>query len=336
MMKGKKWKRLVMGVTAVLAAGLIAGCGGGGGQKKAEDGKKMYKIGIVQLVEHNALDAANKGFVDGLKKRGYEEGKNIEIDRQNAQADQSNLANISQRFISNKANLICAIATPAAQTVANATKDIPIVGTAITDYESAKLVKSNAKPGGNVTGTSDMNPIKEQVDLLKKLVPEAKTVGVIYCSSEVNSEVQVKAMKAYAETKGLKVETATISTVNDIQQAAQSLVSKVDAFYAPTDNVLASAMPTLLSVTDPAKKPVICGEENMVKAGGLATYGIDYYKLGLQTGDMGADILDGKKKPADMPIQTAKDLKASVNKKNADALGVKIPDDVMKSAEIVQ
>ena len=259
MMKGKKWKHLIMGVTAVLTAGIIAGCGGGGGQKKTEDGKKMYKIGIVQLVEHNALDAANKGFVDGLKKRGYEEGKNIEIDRQNAQADQSNLANISQRFISNKANLICAIATPAAQTVANATKDIPIVGTAITDYESAKLVKSNAKPGGNVTGTSDMNPIKEQVDLLKKLVPDAKTVGVIYCSSEINSEVQVKAMKAYAETKGLKVETATISTVNDIQQAAQSLVSKVDAFYAPTDNVLASAMPTLLSVTDPAKKPVICG-----------------------------------------------------------------------------
>ena len=335
MMKGKKWKHLIMGVTAVLTAGIIAGCGGGG-QKKTEDGKKMYKIGIVQLVEHNALDAANKGFVDGLKKRGYEEGKNIEIDRQNAQADQSNLANISQRFVSNKVNLICAIATPAAQTVANATKDIPIVGTAITDYESAKLVKSNAKPGSNVTGTSDMNPIKEQVDLLMKLVPNAKTVGVIYCSSEVNSEVQVKAMKAYAETKGLNVETATISTVNDIQQAAQSLVSKVDAFYAPTDNVLASAMPTLISVTDPAKKPVICGEENMVKAGGLATYGIDYYKLGLQTGDMGADILDGKHKPADMPIQTAKDLKASVNKKNADALGIKIPDDVMKSAEIVQ
>ncbi len=336
MMKGKKWKHLIMGVTAVLTAGIIAGCGGGGGQKKTEDGKKMYKVGIVQLVEHNALDAANKGFVDGLKKRGYEEGKNIEIDRQNAQADQSNLANISQRFISNKSNLICAIATPAAQTVANATKDIPIVGTAITDYESAKLVKSNAKPGGNVTGTSDMNPIKEQVDLLMKFCPNAKTVGVIYCSSEVNSEVQVKAMKEYAASKGLKVETATISTVNDIQQAAQSLVSKVDAFYAPTDNVLASAMPTLLSVTDPAKKPVICGEENMVRAGGLATYGIDYYKLGLQTGDMGADILDGKKKPADMPIQTAKDLKASVNKKSADALGVKIPDDVMKSAEIIQ
>ena len=336
MMKGKKWKRLVMGVTAaMLTAGLIAGCGGGG-EKKAEDGKKMYKVGIVQLVEHNALDAANKGFVDGLKKRGYEEGKNIEIDRQNAQADQSNLANISQRFISNKSNLICAIATPAAQTVANATKDIPVVGTAITDYVSAKLAKSNEKPGGNVTGTSDMNPIKEQVDLLMKLCPNAKTVGVIYCSSEVNSEIQVKAMKEYAESKGLKVETATISTVNDIQQAAQSLATKVDAFYEPTDNVIASAMPTLLTVTNQAKKAVICGEANMVKAGGLATYGIDYYKLGLQTGDMGADILDGKKKPADMPIQTAKDLQATINKKNAEAIGVKIPDDLMKSAEIIQ
>lgn len=333
MMKGKPWKRLIVGVAAVMAAGLFAGCGG---EKKAGDDKKVYKVGIVQLVEHNALDAANKGFVDGLKKRGYEEGKNIAIDRQNAQADQSNLANIAQRFVSGKADLICAIATPSAQTIANATKDIPVVGTAITDYESASLVQSNAKPGGNVTGTSDMNPVKEQVDLLMQLCPNVKTVGVIYCSSEVNSEVQAGAMRAYAETKGLKIETATISTVNDIQQAAQSLNTRVDAFYAPTDNVIASAMPTLLSVTDPAKKPVICGEENMVKAGGLATYGIDYYKLGLQTGDMGADILDGKRKPADMPIQTAKDLRATINKKSADALGVKIPDSLMKSADIVQ
>ena len=330
----KKFRALILGAATLLTAGLLAGCGAD--QSAGSSGAKSHKVGIVQLVEHNALDAANKGFVDGLKERGFEEGKNIEFDRQNAQADQSNLQNIAQRFVSAKLDLICAIATPAAQTIANATKDIPIVGTAITDYEGAKLVASNKEPGRNVTGTSDMNPINEQVDLLIKLCPNAKTIGTIYCSSEVNSEVQVKAMKEYAASKGLKVETATISTVNDIQQAAQSLVSKVDAFYAPTDNVLASAMPTLLSITDPAKKPVICGEENMVKAGGLATYGIDYYKLGLQTGDMGADILDGKKKPADMPIQTAKDLKASVNKKSADALGVKIPDDVMKSAEIIQ
>ena len=331
---GKKWKKVAMGITAMLAAGMIAGCGGG--EKKAGEVKKMYKVGIVQLVEHNALDAANKGFVDGLKKRGYEEGKNVSLDRQNAQGDQSNLANIAQRFVSSKVNLICAIATPSAQSMANATKDIPIVGTAITDYESAKLVQSNAKPGGNVTGTSDMNPIKEQVDLLMQLCPKAKKVGVIYCSSEVNSEIQVKAMAEYAVSKGLTVETATISSVNDIQQAAESLVSKVDAFYEPTDNVIASAMPTLLAITDVAKKPVVCGEVNMVKAGGLATYGIDYYKLGLQTGDMGADILDGKKKPADMPIQTSKELKVTINKANAAKVGVTVPEALMKSAEIVE
>ncbi|MBQ3864088.1 MAG: ABC transporter substrate-binding protein, partial [Schwartzia sp.] len=237
MFMGKKLKKIAMGLTAVLAAGIIAGCGGGSSSDKQSAEKKQHKIGIVQLVEHNALDAANKGFVDGLKKRGFEEGKNITIDRQNAQADQSNLQNIGQRFVNNKVDLICAIATPAAQTVANMTKDIPIVGTAITDYVGAKLAASNEAPKGNVTGTSDMNPIKEQVDLLMKIYPNAKTVGVVYCSSEVNSEVQVKAMKEYAESKGLKVETATISTVNDIQQAAQSLVGKVDVFYEPTDNI---------------------------------------------------------------------------------------------------
>ena len=332
MFMSKKFKLLTLGLAAALSVGIVAGCGS---QNAANNDKKNFKIGIVQLVEHNALDAANKGFVDGLKERGYEEGKNITIDRQNAQADQSNLQNIGQRFVNDKVDLICAIATPAAQTVANLTKDIPIVGTAITDYEGAKLVASNNAPKGNVTGTSDMNPVKEQIDLLMKLCPNAKTIGTIYCSSEVNSEVQIKAMKEYAESKGLKVEIATISTVNDIQQAAQSLVGKVDVFYEPTDNIIASAMPTLTAITDPAKKPVICGEPNMVKAGGLATYGIDYYKLGVQTGLMAADILEGKAKPADMAIQLAKDLKVTVNKANAAALGITIPDDVLNGADVL-
>ena len=330
-----RMKKITLGLTAVIAAGIIAGCGGGD-KPAGNETKKQAKVGIVQLVEHNALDAANKGFVEGLKKRGYEEGKNISFDRQNAQADQSNLQNIAQRFVNNKVDLIYAIATPAAQTVANVTNSIPIVGSAITDYESAKLVASNAKPGRNVTGTSDMNPIKEQIDLLIKLCPNAKTIGSIYCSSEVNSEIQIKAMRAYAESKGLKVETATISTVNDIHQAAQSLIGKVDAFYEPTDNVISSAMPTLASITNEAKKPIIVGEPNQVKNGGLATYGIDYYKLGMQSGEMAADIIDGKKKPADMPIQTAKELKVTINQKNADALGIKIPESLLKDAEIIK
>ena len=330
MVFSKKMKMAALGMAALFSFGLLGGCGS---NNQASSGQKT--VGIVQLVEHDALDAANKGFRDALKERGYEEGKNLKIDNQNAQADQSNLQNIGQRFVSNHVDLIYAIATPAAQTVANLTKDIPIVGYAITDYVGAKLVKSNDAPGGNVTGTSDMNPIKDQVDLLIKLCPNAKTIGCVYTSSEVNSEIQFKAMKEYAESKGLKVEAATISNVNDIQQAAQSLVGKVDAFYLPTDNVIASSMPTLISVTEAAKKPVICGESNMVKAGGLATYGVDYYELGRQSGFMAADILDGKSKPADMKIEFAKVLKAVVNKTNADKLGITIPADVLKDAEVL-
>ncbi len=330
MVFSKKMKMAALGMAALFSFGLLGGCGS---NNQATSDQKV--VGIVQLVEHDALDAANKGFRDALKERGYEEGKNLKIDNQNAQADQSNLQNIGQRFVSNHVDLIYAIATPAAQTVANLTKDIPIVGSAITDYVGAKLVKSNDAPGGNVTGTSDMNPIKDQVDLLIKLCPNAKTIGCVYTSSEVNSEIQFKAMKEYAESKGLKVEAATISNVNDIQQAAQSLVGKVDAFYLPTDNVIASSMPTLISVTEAAKKPVICGESNMVKAGGLATYGVDYYELGRQSGFMAADILDGKSKPADMKIEFAKVLKAVVNKANADKLGITIPEDVLKNAEVL-
>ena len=329
---GKKIKAAALCAVAAMSFGLLAGCG----SDNAAKSDKAYNVGIVQLVEHDALDAANKGFVDALKERGFEEGKNLTIDQQNAQADQSNLQNIGQRFINNKVDLIYAIATPAAQTVANLTKDIPIVGSAITDYEAAKLVKSNAAPGGNLTGTSDMNPIKEQIDLLIKIAPNTKTVGCIYTSSEVNSEIQYKAMKEYAESKGLKVEAATISTVNDIQQAAQSLVGKVDAFYEPTDNIIASAMPTLISITNPAKKPVICGESNMVKAGGLATYGVDYYQLGKQAGLMAADILEGKAKPADMPIQFASNLKAVVNRANAAELGITLPADIVNNAEVIE
>ena len=331
----KKIKAAALCAAAIMSFGLLAGCGSDD-KAASNSGDKQYKIGIVQLVEHNALDAANKGFVDALKERGFEEGKNLVIDQQNAQADQSNLQNIGQRFVNDKDDLIYAIATPAAQTVANLTKDIPIIGSAITDYEGAKLVKSNNEPGGNLTGTSDMNPIKEQIDLLLKIAPETKTIGCIYTSSEVNSEIQYQAMKEYAESKGLKVEAATISTVNDIQQAAQSLVGKVDAFYEPTDNVIASAIPTLVAVTDPAKKPVICGEANMVKGGGLATYGVDYYELGKQSGYMAADILEGKAKPATMPIQFAKVLKAMVNKADAAKLGITLPEDVLKDAEVVE
>ena len=330
-----KKKVVALGLALAMLAGLFAGCGGG--EKKAAESKKVYNVGIAQLVQHAALDAANKGLVDGLAAKGFKVGENLKIDQQNAQADQSNLQNIANRFVNNKVDLICAIATPTAQTMANATKDIPIVGTAITDYAAAKLVKANDKPGTNVTGTTDMNPIDQQLELMLKVVPNTKTIGVIYNSSEVNSQLQVKVLEKLAQAKGIALQEATVSNVNDIQQAGHSLVaSKVDAIYVPTDNVVASAMPVLAQITNDAKIPVICGEGEVVKNGALATVGIDYYKLGLQTGAMAARILKGEAKAQDMSIEALKEMKTTVNETTAKKLGIKLPEVVLKGAEIVK
>lgn len=244
MKKQSKWmKGIAVAAIAAMSMGMLAGCGGNTGNKQGEADGQTYKIGVVQLMQHGALDQANQGMIDGLKDNGFEEGKNLEIDQQNAQGDQSNLQSISQQFVSNEVDLILAIATPAAQVMASATEEIPIVGTAITSYVDAGLVQSDEAPGTNVTGTSDMNPVEAQINLLLQLVPDAKTVGTIYTASEKNSEVQVDILKSVCEAKGLTVEERTISSVNDIQQAAQSLVNEVDVLWLPTDNNVASAMP---------------------------------------------------------------------------------------------
>lgn len=326
--RGKLW---IAALLAALAIG-AAGCGGSDTASKNQK-DKVYNVGILQLVEHPALDAANKGFVDGLAAKGFAEGKNVKFDRQNAQGDQSNLQTIAQRFVANKDDLVCAIATPAAQTMANATKTIPIVGTAITDYKAAKLVQDPSKPGTNVTGTTDMNPVEAQIDLLVQIMPKAKTLGFIYSSSEVNSQIQVDLAKKAAAARGLKTVEATVSNVNDIQQAAQNLVGKVDAIYVPTDNVLASAMANLVKITDEAKIPVFCGEGGMTKAGGVATLGIDYYKLGYQTGEMAAAILKGESKPENMAIQSQQTFTVLINDAQVKKLGLTIPDAIKKEAE---
>lgn len=319
------WKKgIALALAAVSMAAVMAGCG-----NTASDNQK--KIGIIQLVEHPSLDAANKGFIDGLASKGYKDGENIKIDYQNAQADQSNLNSIAQRFVSDKKDLMLAIATPAAQTLANATHDIPILGTAITDYETAKLVQSNSHPGGNVSGTSDMTPVEREVDLIIALVPNVKRIGALYTSSEINSQLQVEKMKAYAATKGITVVEATVSNVNDIQQAASNLVNQdVQAIYTPTDNVLASAMANLAQITDVAKIPVFAADEGMTMTGGVATYSVDYYKLGYQTGLMAAKVLSGEAKIADMAIEMQKDIKLTVNEERAKKLGIIIPDALRK------
>ena len=315
--------------TAAVAAMVSAALTGCGEDKKAEAPKT---IGIVQLVEHDALDAANRGITDALKERGV----TMEIDRQNAQADQSNLRNIAQRFVSHNYPLIFAIATPAAQTVANATSTTPIVATAVTDFAVAKLVKDNNKPGTNVTGSSDMNPIAAQTELLLKLVPNAKTVGTIYNSSEINSQLQIDILRKELEKHGVALAEATISSVNDIQQAAQSLVGKVDVMYVPTDNVVASSMPTLYRVTQAAKLAVVAGEAGMVRSGATATVAVDYYNLGKIAGNMGAEILEGKAKPQDMPIRYQTEFKVVLNEPVVKELGLTVPEDVAKNVTWVK
>ncbi len=328
-MKNKKWmKGVAIAAIAAMSVGMLAGCGG----NKQEE--QTYKVGVVQLMQHGALDQANQGMIDGLKDNGFEEGKNLEIDQQNAQGDQSNLQNIAQQFVSNEDDIILAIATPAAQVMAAATTDIPIVGTAITSYTDAKLVESDEAPGANVTGTSDMNPIEAQLNLLLQLVPDAKVIGTIYTASETNSQVQVDILEQVAGEMGLTVEARTISTVNDIQQAAQSLVGEVDALWLPTDNNVASAMPQVVGVTDEAGLVTICGEESMVRAGGTATYGFSYYQLGYNAGVMAAQILKGEGEPATMPIQymPQEDCVAIVNTDAVAILGVDVPADLLESA----
>lgn len=323
------WKKaLLLAASATCLASFMAGCGS---DASSSNGKP--KVGIVQLVEHPSLDAANKGFVQALADNGYKDGDNITIDQQNAQADQSNLNSISQRFVSDKEDLVLAIATPAAQTMANSSKDIPILGTAITDYVSAKLVESNDHPGHNVSGTSDMAPTEKQIDLIKTMLPNATKIGIIYSSSEVNSQVQADLVKKYASTKGLEVVEATVSNVNDIQQAASNLSTQgVNAIYVPTDNVIASAMSNLIQVTDAAKIPVFPAFD-AIKEGGLATYSVDYYQLGYQTGLMAVKILKGQAKPADMAIETQKEFKLTLNKEQAAKLGITVPQVLLDQAK---
>lgn len=323
---------------ALLLAGVIAlstsACSAASAQSQAASAaeQKKFKIGVVQLVEHPALDAAYKGFVDGLAQEGYVDGKNITLDYENAQGEQANCQTIANKLVNDKSDLILAIATPAAQAVANTTKDIPILVTAVTDPADAKLVASNTAPGGNVSGTSDLTPVDEQMKLLKQLIPTAKKVAMLYCSSESNSKFQVEIAKKSAAALGFETVDATVSNANEIQQVVQSLVGKVDAIYTPTDNMIAAGMATVSMVAQPAKLPVIVGESGMVKNGGLATYGINYYNLGLLTAKQAVKILKDSAKPADMPIEYSSNCDLTLNKEVAAKIGVTIPQELLDKA----
>ena len=331
-MKSKKlMKGVAIATIAAMSMGMLAGCGGG------KEEAKEYKVGVVQLVQHGALDQANAGMIAGLADNGFVEGENLVVKQENAQNDQSNLQSIAQAFIADEVDLILAIATPAAQVMAANTEEIPIVGTAITSFEGAGLVESDEAPGYNVTGTNDMNPVEEQVNLLLQLKPDAKVIGTIYTAAEVNSQIQVDLLDKVAAAKGLTVEKRTIQNVNDIQQAAQSLVGVADALWLPTDNNVASAMPNVVGVTDPAGIITITGEESMTVAGGTATYSFSYYDIGYNAGVMAAQILKGEADPATLPVQSpkAEDLTAVLNMEAIASLGVEVPQDLLDSAKKV-
>lgn len=295
-----------------------------GGEAPAEG--ETFKVGVIQLAEHPALDAAYEGFLEGLKEAGFEEGKNLTVDYQNAQGDQSNCQTIADKFVNDDVDLILAIATPAAQAAASKTTEIPILVTAVTDPASSGLVESNEAPGGNVSGTSDLTPVKEQIDLLHDLLPDAKHVGILYCSAEDNSEFQADIAVESLEALGMTGEKYTFSTLDEIQAVMDSMKTKVDAIYVPTDNKVAEGMTTVSMLATEAGLAVICAESGMVDGGGLATFGLSYLNLGKLTGEQAASILKGEAETSTMPIGylKAEDCEFSYNEETAEALNITI------------
>lgn len=300
----------------------------------SQNEKKTVKIGISQIVEHPALDSTRKGFIEALKSKGFEEGKNLQIDFQNAQGEPATAQTIAKNFVSKKEDMILAIATPSAQAAFNATKNIPILITAVTDPVQAGLVKSLDKPETNVTGTSDNIPIEKQFELLKQLVPKSKKIGIIYNTSETNSEIQVEAAKKSAPSFNLEVLTAGVTNVNELPQALGSLLDKIDVLYVPTDNLVVSSIPLITNQCYKKNIPVIGSERGQVEGGALATTGIDYYKLGYQTGLAAVEVLNGKS-PKDIPVTTLKDMQLVINIDTAKKLNITVPEELNSKAEKV-
>ena len=293
-------------------------------QLKADKKKDVFRIGISQFITHQSLDATREGFVDELAKQGYIEGENIEIDLQNAQGEQRNLKTISQQ-LAESSDVVLAIATPSAQSLANTTQTTPVIFSAVTDPVSAKLVESREHPGGNVTGTSDQSSdaISTQINLIKKVLPKAKTIGILYTQSEPNSVVQKDEAKRLLEEKGFTVVEKTILDSNNVKAAAESLMAEVDMVFVPTDNIISSTMETIKQVSIKHKIPVFGGSTEMVAVGGLYNYGTNYEELGRQTARMLVRVLKGEK-PENIAVELPEKLELHTNQEMADALGIDI------------
>lgn len=308
-------------LTAILLSALLAvsmfafaSCG-----ETADDG--TYNIGIVQLVQHDALDQATEGFKAALTEKL---GDKVTFDYQNASNDVATCSTIVDKFVTNNVDLIMANATPAVQAAKEATATIPVVGTSVTDYAGSSLVASNEAPGGNITGVSDMNAVTNQMQLIKTFAPDAKTIGIIYCSAEDNSKLQFEEAKTVFEAEGYAVKGYAVADVNEFIAVVDTAVAECDAFYEPTDNLVAANMEVIKNAAIPAGKVVITGEESMCKAGGVASYSVNYYDVGYEAGLMAYEILVNGANPAEMPIKifTPEELTLIQNEEVMKELGI--------------
>ncbi|WP_374017327.1 ABC transporter substrate-binding protein [Paenibacillus thiaminolyticus] len=319
---------------------LLAACGNSSEPKdtgKNDDGKKLVKIGIAQYANHPSLDGAREGFLQALKDAGYEENVNLQVDFHNAQGDMNNNLTIAQKLVGDKNDLILAIATPTAQAVAKATKDIPVLFTAVTDPVTSKLVDSLEKPGGNVTGTRDTNPdaIKKTMETIKKFFPEARKIGVIYNSGEQNSVVNIANVKQVLQDGGLETVEATVTNSSEVKQAADSLVGRADIIYLTSDNTVISALSSVVSVANDKDIPLFCESSESVGEGAFASIGFQYYDLGYTTGKMAVEVLKGAS-PADIPVQFSEKLDLMINPKAAEAQGITLTEEMTQGAILIE
>lgn len=321
-----KCKKFLAAAAACLMVAGLAACGNKPSTPSNPD-EKVFQIGIVQLAEHPALDEATRGFKEFLTEKL---GDKVQFNVQNAQGEQTNCTTIVNQFVSSKVDLIMANATNAVKAAREATSDIPIIGTSVTDYVFSGLVASNEAPGANVTGASDMNPVNVQVQLMKTLCPEVKTVGIVINSGEENSAIQAEEAKTAFEAEGFAVKIYSVADTNEIQTVVTAACNEVDAFYEPTDNLIAANVPTMSNITTAAGKPVICGEGGMCESGFLATYAISYYELGRAAGEQAFNILVNGADPATTPIFffDVSQLTLVVNEENAAELDITIPEEL--------
>lgn len=320
-------------VTLAMMTVVTSGCSKESEEKNA-DGKESYVIGIEQFAEHSSLDNCRKGFLQGLEKEGIVEGENLTVEYKNAAADMGTAGQISDGFVSEKVDMICAIATPAAQSAYNAAMDldIPVIYTAVTDPVIAELADKKGEPVGEITGTSDKLPVEEQLQMMRKMLPDAKKLGILYTTSETNSISVIKEYKKLVGDYGFELVTKGITATAEISLAADELLDEVDCITNLTDNTVVSSLSTILDKANEKKIPVFGSEIEQVKIGCLAAEGINYIALGEQTGKMAAQVLKGEKKASELNFEIVTEPEFYVNTKVAADLGIKVPDELSKDA----